>query len=255
MSNRPVVRKRDGMLQNIWRYIIGTVRFFLFDFGPGQLITVLRTKDATLHVRLPQVPHPLVIRPTKPDVLVLWQTFGLSQCAVPLPQAPKLILDAGANIGCTAVFLANAYPQARIVAVEPDVNNAALARKNCATYPQVEIVEGAVWPRPVMLEIENPTDESWAFRMREKPREDSSNGMRGMTIDELSKGAPIDLLKVDIEGGEKHLFTEETHWLSRVGAMLVELHGAECTQAVAKAAASSGFKALPPQGEYVVYAR
>ena len=171
-------------------------------------------------------------------------------------------------VGCTgggSNFAGIAFPflgeqlrggrKVRIVAVEPDVNNAALARKNCATYPQVEIVEGAVWPRPVMLEIENPTDESWAFRMREKPREDSSNGMRGMTIDELSKGAPIDLLKVDIEGGEKHLFTEETHWLSRVGAMLVELHGAECTQAVAKAAASSGFKSLPPQGEYVVYAR
>ncbi|MBM4783991.1 MAG: FkbM family methyltransferase [Archangiaceae bacterium] len=243
------------MLQNIWRYIVGTVRFFLFDFGPGQLLTVLRTKAATLEVRLPQVPHPLVIRPTKPDVLVLWQTFGLSQCAVPLPQAPKLILDAGANIGCTAVFLANTYPHARIVAVEPDVNNAALARKNCATYPQVEIVEGAVWPRPVMLEIENPTDESWAFRMRERPRDGDGSGMRGMTIDELSKGAPIDLLKVDIEGGEKQLFTEETQWLSRVGAMLVELHGAECTRAVANAAASSGFKSLPPQGEYVVYAR
>lgn len=243
------------MLQNVWRYVSGTVRFFLVDFGLGQLLRVLFTREATLEVRLPGVPHPLVIRPTKPDVLVLWQTFGLRQCAVPMAKPPALIVDAGANIGCTAVFLANAYPGARIVAVEPDVENAALARRNTARYPQVELVEGAVWPRPVMLEIENPQDESWAFRMRERPVEAGGAGMRGLTIDELSKGAQIDLLKVDIEGGETQLFTEETQWLGRVGAMLVELHGAECSKAVANAAASSGFTQRPPQGEYVVYAR
>lgn len=243
------------MLQNVWRYVVGTLRFFLFDFGPRQLLKVWQTTTPTLEVTLPDVPHPLVIRPTKPDVLVLWQTFGLKQCAVPLRAPPRLIVDAGANIGCTAVFLANAYPGARIVAVEPDTKNAELARKNCARYPAVEIVEGAVWPRPVQLEIENPQDESWAFRMRETPRDGGAGGMRGLTIDELSKGQAIDLLKVDIEGGERQLFTEETQWLGRVGAMLVELHGPACTEAVATAAQQSGFRALPPQGEYVVYAR
>ncbi|MCA2977858.1 MAG: FkbM family methyltransferase [Myxococcaceae bacterium] len=244
------------MLANVWRYVVGTLRFFLVDFGVPQLLRVLRAPaGATLEVRLPGVSHALTIRPTKPDVLVLWQTFGLRQCAVPLPKAPALIVDAGANIGCTAVFLAQAYPGARIIAVEPDRENAALARKNCAAHAGVEVVEAAVWPRPVMLEIENPNDESWAFRMKERPREAGAGGMRALTIDELSKGAPIDLLKVDIEGGERQLFSEEDAWLSRVGAMLVELHGPECTRSVAEAARRHGFKALPPQGEYVVYAR
>lgn len=243
------------MLQNIWRYIIGTVRFFAWDFGLRQLLAVWRTREPFVEVRLPGLPHRLTIRPTKPDVLVLWQTFGLRQCAVPLPTPPRFILDAGANIGCTAVFLANAYPGARIVAVEPDAANAALAKKNCAPYSQVELVEGAVWPRPVLLEIENPDGESWAFRMREKPRDGGGAGMQGLTIDELTKGAAIDLLKVDIEGGEEQLFTQDTQWLGRVGAMLVELHGLNCERAVAHAASSSGFRQLPPQGEYVVYTR
>ena len=244
------------MFSNAWRYVVGTVRFFLFDFGLGQLLTVLRTpRGATFEARLSGVPHPLTIRPTKPDVLVLWQTFGLRQCALSLPSPPTLIVDAGANIGCTAVFLARAYPTARVVAVEPDRGNADLARKNCASYPNVSIVEGAVWPRSVMLEIENPQDESWAFRMREVPLGGERSGMRGLTIDELSNGARIDLLKVDIESGERQLFSEETAWLARVGAMLVELHGEDCTKTVAEAAHRTGFKALPPQGEYVVYAR
>jgi FkbM family methyltransferase len=244
------------MVANAWRYVVGTVRFFLLDFGLRALVRVLRAPPAsTLEVSLPGVRHPITIRPTKPDVLVLWQTFGLRQCALPLATRPTLILDAGANIGCTAVFLAETYPGARIVAVEPDPANAALARKNCAAHPNVEIVEGAVWPRSVRLEIENPQDESWAFRMREVPLESPGHGMRGLTIDELSKGAPIDLLKVDIEGGERALFSEENGWLARVGAMLVEVHGPDCTKTVAEAARATGFKVLPPQGEYVVYAR
>jgi hypothetical protein len=37
--------------------------------------------------------------------------------------------------------------------------------------------------------------------------------------------------------------------------MLVEVHGPDCTKTVAEAARATGFKVLPPQGEYVVYTR
>jgi FkbM family methyltransferase len=246
------------MLANTWRYIFGTLRFFLWDFGPQQLWRVLRAKPGSeLTVQLPDVPTSIRFRATKPDVLVLWQTFGLRQCAFDLPQPPRLIVDAGANIGCTAIFMAQRYPSAHIIAVEPDAANAALARANTKAYSNVEIVEGAVWPRPVQLEIENPSDESWAFRMREVPRDAPARpgAMRGLTIDELSKTQPIDLLKVDIEGGERQLFSQETAWLSRVGALLVELHGPDCTATVQQAAESTGFIAQPKRGEYAIWVR
>jgi FkbM family methyltransferase len=247
---------------NLWVYLSGTVRFFVWDFGLRQLWRWLTSRGSEMLVHLPGLAHPLHIRPTKPDILVLWQTFGLRQCAIDQPRspalnAPKLIVDAGANIGCTAVFLARRYPQARIVAVEPEAANIALARKNTQFYQNVELVQGAVWPRPVELEIENPTGESWAFRMREVPRGAAvgPGGMKGLTIDELSGGQPVDLLKVDIEGGEKTLFAEETGWLARVGALLVELHGHDCAEAVTAAAHSNGFIKLAPRGEYHVWVR
>ncbi|TAE27866.1 MAG: FkbM family methyltransferase [Candidatus Kapaibacterium sp.] len=244
------------MANNIWRYITGTLRFFLLDFGIAQLLRVFQTKRGdTLEVRLPHLPDTLKIRPTKADVLVLWQTFGLNQCVLTHVSSPQLIVDAGANIGCTALFFAKTYPKAAIVAVEPDVQNAELARRNCRTYPNVRIVEGAVWNQAKMLEIENPDGESWAFRMRERSIEETSEGIRGYTIDELSNGATIDVLKVDIEGGEQQLFQYDTHWLARVQTMLVEVHGKECRNAVAQAAQQEAFRVLPPQGEYVVYAR
>jgi FkbM family methyltransferase len=244
------------MMKNISRYVVGTLRFFLFDFGFSQLLRVFATKKGdTLEVHLPNIAHSLTIRPTKADVLVLWQTFGLNQCAIQLAEEPTLIIDAGANIGCTALFFAKTYPNTSIIAIEPDKTNVALAEKNCRTYPNVKIVEGAVWHHSAMVGIENPEGESWAFRMRELSTEEASTGIRGFTIDELSKDAEISLLKVDIEGGEKTLFSQNTQWLARTGTMLVEVHGKECQQAVQQASVKAGFHTLPPQGEYVVYAR
>jgi FkbM family methyltransferase len=244
------------MLQNIWRYVAGTIRFYLSDLGLVQFLRILLApKGTTLSVRLPNIPHEITIRPTKPDVLVLWQTFGLQQCRLTLSTPAKLIVDAGANIGCTAVFFANVYPTATIIAVEPHTDNVALAEKNCYLYPNVQIVQGAVWHEPKMLEIENPTGESWAFRMRERCLKETSEGIRGYTIDELSRGANIDILKVDIEGGEKQLFGKQTSWLSRVGTMLVEVHGKECRDTVKRASLQARFQRLPPQGEYLVFAR
>jgi FkbM family methyltransferase len=244
------------MMKNISRYVIGTLQFFLFDFGFFQLLRVFTTKkEDTLEVYLPDIAHSLVIRPTKADVLVLWQTFGLNQCALQLTEEPTLIIDAGANIGCTALFFAKTYPNTSIIIIEPDKTNVALAKKNCRTYPNIEIVEGAVWHHPTKVVIENPGDESWAFRMRELSTEEASTGIRGFTIDELSKGADISLLKVDIEGGEKMLFSQNTQWLARTGTMLVEVHGKDCKQAVHQASLKAGFRTLPPQGEYVVYTR
>jgi FkbM family methyltransferase len=246
-----------AVIQNIWRYIIGTVRFFLLDFGLSQMLRFVLTKPVEkLEVRLPNIPHPLTIRPAKVDLLVLWQTFGVKQGVIPDLKHPQFIIDAGANIGATAVFLANQYPSAQIIAVEPETTNVQLARQNCAHYPNIEIIEGGVWHRSAMLEIENPEDESWAFRIRESAVGDpTSKGVRGFTIDELSQGKRIDLLKVDIEGSEKYIFSEGTSWLSSVNAMLVEIHGKECKRVVTKSVSSAGFRELPQQGEYVVYVR
>jgi hypothetical protein len=34
----------------------------------------------------------------------------------------------------------------------------------------------------------------------------------------------VDLLKVDIEGAEESLFSESPHWLSMIGAIVLEIH-------------------------------
>jgi len=248
------------MLLNFLRYIRGTIRFFFVDLGIAQLYQIIsnskvfspKSPKSTLEIRLPSLPHSLTIRPTKADILVLWQTFGVRQCDVELPPyiIPKLIIDAGANIGSTAVFFAIKYPFAQIIAVEPHWWNVELARINTDYYPNIKIVEGAVYHQKTMLEIANLDAEHWAFQMRENliPKT-MENTIRGFTIDEIANGEVIDILKVDIEGAEKQLFAINTKWLSNVRSILVECHGYKSRRIVSNTCINQGFK-RKRHGEY-----
>ena len=49
----------------------------------------------------------------------------------------------------------------------------------------------------------------------------------GMTIDKIMKDyslAKIDILKVDIEGAEKEVFSETSSWIEKVDSIIIELH-------------------------------
>jgi hypothetical protein len=44
----------------------------------------------------------------------------------------------------------------------------------------------------------------------------------------MARVSQIDLLKVDIEGGELELFSGNTNWLTSVRNICIELHSADC---------------------------
>ena len=134
---------------------------------------------------------------------VIGQRSGLPE----LHRPPKLILDIGANVGYASILYANVWPKAKILAVEPEPGNLALLRENLTGYPQVTIVPGAVWPRSARLCIKNPGSPGYAFQV--SPTDGGE--IAGYTLSdllEISGLKRIDLLKIDIEGGEKDLFEE-----------------------------------------------
>ncbi len=73
----------------------------------------------------------VLLRPSTSDVDTVWGTFA-GRYHLPPPEAgePRLIWDLGANIGLTMADLAVRHPGARVVGVELDSENAALARAN-----------------------------------------------------------------------------------------------------------------------------
>lgn len=75
-----------------------------------------------------------------------------------------LIIDAGANIGARAVFFAMVYPDARIIAIEPEARNFALLRANTEGL-DVECLNAGLSSAKGHLKVANPAAPNWAFRI------------------------------------------------------------------------------------------
>ena len=208
------------------------------------------TGKGCVEIGLPGRQPPVAVRTDKTDAKIFEQVFIERQYDVALPLSrPRLIIDAGANVGYASVFFAHRYPEARILAVEPEASNFALLARNTRPYENVTPIQAALWSRPVPLEIENPAGGHWAFRMREAP--EGGGGLPAVTVPQLmarAEAEAVDLLKIDIEGGEKALFAGESiPWLRKVRALLIELHDAVqpgCAQAFYRALRGHRFSQL-----------
>lgn len=135
-----------------------------------------------------------------------------------------LILDCGANIGCASVHFALDWPGAKIVALEPDESNLAQARKN-ATQFDVEFLLAAVGSRAGKVDIVDPGMGNNALRVEF----DDDGGIPLVTIpDLLAKFPPAKFVpfiaKVDIEGFEEQLFSENLEWIAEFPVLMIELH-------------------------------
>ena len=202
-----------------------------------------KAPGALLRVRLPDVAHPVYLRAHTSDIDVLCQVFLQERIDQLCPSGARVIVDAGANIGLASVLFANRFPTARIVALEVDTANTALLKKNAAPYPLIEIVESGLWRRRCFLEILNPQDPSWAFRVGEAAGA-HAGAIPALGVADLLQRIPegfIDILKIDIEGAERDVFDAGTEgWLPQVGLILVELHDRfrpGCSDSVKKAVA------------------
>ena len=136
---------------------------------------------------------------------------------------PRTIIDLGANIGLTSLWYADRYPIAHVVAVEPVPENAALLRSNLSIngVPST-VVEAAVGPRAgrAMFTVAR---ESNLGRLGGEGTQEVSV----VTMPELIEvlGSRVDLLKMDIEGGEQDLLTQgDLAWLDEVDAIIAEFH-------------------------------
>ena len=151
---------------------------------------------------------------------------------------PQFIIDGGANAGYASIFFATKYPDAKkILAIEPDAENFEMLQCNTQHYPNVEPIHGALWNRETDLsighgEIHKGTDAFMTseVEMPAPPPEKISETTRGITIGKILRESGfkyIDILKLDIEGAEKEIFSEEGNyqeWLPFVKVLIIELH-------------------------------
>ncbi len=111
--------------------------------GPRTTLQYLaqRGQRDVLEFRIPSIPTPVYCRSHGPDFFVLYDLLGKKRGDYPFTTPPSLIVDAGAHVGYATLFYANRWPEAQIIALEPEPSNCQLLRLNCARYSNVTILQ------------------------------------------------------------------------------------------------------------------
>lgn len=173
---------------------------------------------------------PQVVRKGTTDWATYHQIFVREEYRFRHSVPPSTIIDLGANVGFASVWYHTRYPEARIVAVEPDEANARAAQVNInlvsRSGARLDLEQTAVWHSESYVKITNPTGSAWGFKVHEagpdEPGAFASTTMSAI-MDRNGLGT-VDLVKIDIEGGERFLFAKNTEWLDRVNSIVIELH-------------------------------
>lgn len=169
--------------------------------------------------------HPLYLRSNMFDESIFSAVIEQEEYGyIRFVEEPRVIVDAGANIGMATVFFANRHPNATIYAIEPAADNYEVLCKNIEKYPHVVPIccglMGTVGKGRIL-------DEGSTLGYQVELNGADSNGVICTTVDAICQQyniSHIDLLKIDIEGAEKEVFSSAEKWLPKVGSIAMELH-------------------------------
>ena len=243
-------------------------------FGPSVVLRHLGRLNSrkTIQVSVPGV-GPIYIRPGESDFAAIRQVFGQGQYDISWPPQLKervrarynkivsdggkpIIVDAGANIGAASLFFGQKYPKGAIVSIEPDAGNAAILKKNLEGRPNYVIMEAAIGSEPGFVDLVVDSD-GWGVQTRR-----SDSGIAVITVEDAyaaSGGNVPFIVKIDIEGFEKDLFSSNTGWVDRCHVVFIELHdwmlpGEKTSGSLQKVMGTQDFE-LFVIGENLVYVR
>ena len=165
----------------------------------------------------------LTYRLNRGDIQTIREVW-VEECYRPPVEVPlDCVVDLGANIATTSLWYASAAQATRFVCVEPDAENARLARRNLErNHVRAEVLEAAV----------GASDGSTAFRADRSANlgragdGDERVAMLSMrtVLARIPEGVRVDLVKMDIEGGEEAVLGGDLGWLDRVQSLIVEFH-------------------------------
>jgi FkbM family methyltransferase len=228
--------------------------------GMGTYLRMQRLKSAAANdlavesFSLPMLRHPIWLRPGTPDVHEVFHTVIRANYGRQLPTEPvRLIIDAGAYIGDTTVWYLSRFPEATVIALEPNPRSFALLERNCRDYgSRAILLQAAIWPSRARLEVNggshgNYFDGTTGYSVR-LAAGTQGNSCEGVTIGDLldrfgsAHDSMVDIFKCDIEGAEVDLFSgPDDGWIRRVRTIYVDVHNAQARRIVTEIARRNGF--------------
>lgn len=170
----------------------------------------------------------LIVRKRTSDEAVFRDIFLFREYDISFDFVPEYIIDAGANVGYFSVLYSSKFPNAKIIAIEPESSNFEVLTKNIEKFPNVHAVNAGLWPTSTFLKVVDlQKTGNWGFVVKEVSNSEKYD-VKTVTVSELLERYNfdrIDILKIDIEGAEKELFSENYEsWLGKVRVIIIELH-------------------------------
>ena len=198
--------------------------------------------------------HQLSVRPGDSDFKVLTQIFGFEDYDIGAHKRDVLrdraragraagftpiIIDAGANIGCSALYLARLVPEALVIAIEVDRDAFALLEANCAGEAAIRCVNAALWRDDQGVLLIGAAAQSWAHAV--EPGGDAPSCTLESLLAAIPNADPL-MLKLDIEGAEREVCEASAALVAQFPCILVEPHdfmraGAGCLSPLYRALA------------------
>jgi FkbM family methyltransferase len=198
--------------------------------------------------------HELRLRPLDSDLFVAAQIFGWQEYDLGREVTTALnrlahiwraegftplIVDAGANVGYSSLYFARAFPEAMVVAVEPDRDSFSLLTTNCAAELRIRPVHAALWSHERGVAMTGGGQGSWSLRV------ESGGATPSVTLDGLMALAPKPrplIVKLDIEGAEREVCEAAGGILRQAPCIMIEPHdfmipGSACLSGLYRAVA------------------
>lgn len=228
------------MFTSIANTLLHFFRSFSISLSPAfQLLQAFYLQKRFL-VPVQYAKQPVIVRGGTSDVNVFYEIFALQIYKIPKIEI-EAVVDLGANVGYASIYFAHFCPQARIIAVEPEHSNYELLVENTQAIKNIHCIHAAIWPQETQVTLQNPGGSNWGFQYHEAVADFTGPVVRTETLPGLMKKFGlnrINLLKIDIEGGEENLFSSDTEWLRCVDYLHIEIHSDQAKKVVFQALAS-----------------
>lgn len=198
-----------------------------------------QVEETVIHLQHPLGERALHLRTFAGDIDIFYEIFFKKIYALPTVEkdSVKTVVDLGANVGLSALYFLQQYPQAQVICVEPDASNFEMLQKNFAPEiktGKVKALQAAAMGTDGFVSFES-ADAKYNSRVTQNGTEKNIPSISMATLMQRTGISHIDVLKIDVEGAEKYIFSGNMEWLQKVDNILVETHSDEdhalCMQA------------------------
>lgn len=141
-----------------------------------------------------------------------------------------IVIDAGGNVGFVSLYLSKFLKISKLIIIEPVTQNIQYLTKNLNLNKinNYHLIEGGLHFEDATLALDNSFRDGGFWAVNLTALTNSKNRVPVYSLQTIKANLNVkivDILKIDIEGGEKGLFDQtDLSWLDNVRIVTIEVH-------------------------------